>query len=59
MIPSEGTMNNKRLARTAAVIGAYAALLAVSRPWHRRWGATDEEIAQLAGKSLPRGHSQC
>src|ERR1051326_8912038 len=48
MMPSEGTMDTRRLARTvsasAVAIGAYAALLAVSRPLHRRWGATDEEI---------------
>jgi hypothetical protein len=41
-------MNTRRLTRTisagAVAIGTYAAVLAVTRPWHRRWGATDEEI---------------
>lgn len=31
------------LAAGAAGLGAY---MAVVRPWHRRWGATDEEIAR-------------
>lgn len=53
-------MNTRRLARNlatgAVAIGTYAALLAVSRPWHRRWGAIDDEIAQaLPGDELSHG----
>jgi hypothetical protein len=53
-------MNTGRLTRTVSAgviaIGTYAALLAVSRPWHRRWGAIDDEIAQsLPGDELSDG----
>ncbi len=53
-------MDTRRLARTVSAstvaIGAYAALLAVSRPLHRRWGATDEEIGRpMPGDKLSQG----
>lgn len=53
-------MNTRRITRAvstgAVAIGTYAALLAASRPWHQRWGATDEEIARpLPGDELSEG----
>lgn len=53
-------MNVKPFARVfragAAALGTYAVVLAATRPWHRRWGATDEEIAmELPGDELSEG----
>lgn len=53
-------MNTRRITRAvstgAVAIGTYAALLTASRPWHQRWGATDEEIARpLPGDELSEG----
>ena len=43
----------KTLIGTAAALGACAISAAVARPWHTRWGATDEEIAApLPGDEL-------
>jgi hypothetical protein len=53
-------MNPNPFARAAAIAGAglavYAGVLAAARPWHRRWGAIDDEIAQsLPGDELSHG----
>jgi hypothetical protein len=53
-------MNARPLVRAAAVAGAglaaYTGVLAAARPWHRRWGAIDDEIAQpLPGDELSHG----
>jgi hypothetical protein len=53
-------MNTKPPARAASIGGAamlaYTALLAASAPWHRRWGAIDDEIAAaLPGDELSSG----
>ena len=53
-------MNARPLVRAAAVAGAglaaYTGVLAAARPWHRRWGAIDDEIAQsLPGDALSDG----
>jgi len=50
-------MNAKLVTRAAAIAGAglvaYTGILAAARPWHRRWGAIDDEIAQtLPGDEL-------
>lgn len=53
-------MRARTIARAAATAGAalaaYSGVLAATRPWHRRWGATDHEIAQsLSGDELADG----
>lgn len=53
-------MNTRPLVRAAAIAGAglaaYTGVLAAARPWHRRWGAIDDEIAQpLPGDELSHG----
>jgi hypothetical protein len=50
-----------RFSKSAAIVtiafAAYAGALIALRPWHSRWGATDEEVAeQLPGDEFaPRG----
>lgn len=44
------------LSAGATALGVYAVLLAATRPWHRRWGATDEEVAMaLPGDEISEG----
>lgn len=41
---------------TAAVFFGYTAVLFATRPWHERWGATDEEIGRpLPGDEISEG----
>lgn len=50
-------MNTQQIAKPLAVaagaFGTYSLLLAATRPWHRRWGASEAEVAQpLPGDEL-------
>ena len=44
------------LPRLFSFLALYSALLYLLRPWHRRWGATDDEVAErLPGDELSAG----